>query len=156
MVADYLTQQDVDNFGPEILDVVRRGAREAVAPAVNRLERANEELRDRVARETKRNLGQALERVVAKWQGINRDPRWLQWLADHDVYSGQKRQELLNDAVASGDAQRVINFFRGFLREAGAPQQAQAWTGQPRQAPGGTGRIYTRHQITEMARRRQK
>jgi len=155
MVANYLTQDDVNNFGGELIDVVQRGARQAIAPVVDRLEQENQELRDRVARETKRNLDHALERVVPNWQEINRDPRWFQWLAAPDTLSGYSRQELLNDAVASGDAQRVINFFRGFQAAAGQPGQLGQAAG-PRSAAQPNGPVYTRPQILEMARRRQR
>ena len=52
-----------------------------------------------------------------------------------------------------GDANRVIAFFRGFLGEA-AWRQGGANQRLPQAAPGKN--IYTRAQITEMARRRQK
>jgi len=61
----------------------------------------------------------------------------------------------LNEAVARGDARRVIAFFRGFLQEAavGAPQH-----GQERAAIQATGRkpVYTRAQIAELGRLRRK
>ena len=61
---------------------------------------------------------------------------------------------MLKDAAAAGDAQRLIKFFQGFVREqGGAGQPAQ---GGSRRAVQPSGRIYTRPQITEMARRRQK
>jgi hypothetical protein len=78
----------------------------------------------RLARETKRNLDQALERAVPNWREVDRDPRWLAWLQERDVYSREKRQRLLDEAVARGDANRVIAFFNGFLAEA-AWQQGQ-------------------------------
>jgi hypothetical protein len=90
---------------------------------------------------------------VPNWREINRDPRWFGWLNSPDVYSGYLRQELLNDATAKGDADRVISIFKGFIREAGAGQPAQAGS---RQAVQPSGRVYTRPQIVEMARRRQK
>jgi hypothetical protein len=145
----YLTWEDERNFGPEILDVAQRAARQAMAPAMNRLEQENEQLRDHVAREVQRNLHSQVAAAVPNWDAINRDPRWFQWLADYDVYSGYRRQDLLNDATAKGDAQRVIAIFRGFLAAAGQPGQV----GQPgpRQfVQPGRGQIYTRDQITQM------
>jgi hypothetical protein len=79
-----------------------------------------------------------------------RDPRWLQWLTGRDALSGQIRQQLVDDAVAKGNAGRVIAFFRGFLQEAAAGRH-----GQPGQAAGGKP-IYTRAQITQMASLRRK
>jgi hypothetical protein len=61
------------------------------------------------------------------------------WLQGRDILSGQIRQQLLDDAVARGDAGRVISFFRGFLQKAAAA---------PRHGMGA--------QIAEMARLRRK
>ena len=54
-----------------------------------------------------------------------------------------------------GDATRVINFFRGFLQEAGAGHLGQEY---PRQAAAGASgrRLYSRSQIAEMWRLRRK
>ena len=149
----YLTQQDVNNFGPELVDFSQRAAVQAVSPHLQELERQNAELSARLAREVKRNLDAALERAVPEWRQVNNDPRFHQWLRGRDVLSGEIRQCLLDEAVARADAARVINFFRGFLQEASAaPGQGQA---QPQYAAAGK-RLYSRAQIAEMARRRRK
>jgi len=91
---------------------------------------------------------------VPNWQEINRDPRWLQWLDSPDTYSGYSRQQLLNGAVAAGNAGRVIAIFKGFLREVGAAGQAPARTAaRHRQAQGP---FYSRGQIVQMAAMRRK
>jgi|SRR5215472_9706006 len=148
-----LTQEDVQHFGPELVDFSQRAAVQAVAPHLQQLEEQNTQLRRQLARETKRNLDLALERAGIPWQQINQSARWLAWLQARDVLSVCVRQTLLDEAVAKGDAARVINFFRGFLAEEGAVgQHGQAG---PRQA---TTRkpIYTRAQITERAALRRK
>src|SRR5262245_64549504 len=124
-MASYLTQEDLNNFGGELIDVVQRGARQAMAPVVDRLEQENEQLRNHVAQQIQRDLHSQVEREVPNWQQVNSDPRWLAWLNSPDSYSGHLRQHLLNDAVAKGDAGRVISIFRGFLKEAGAGQSGQ-------------------------------
>jgi len=60
------------------------------------------------------------------WPEIDRDPRWHAWLLTIDPLSGQPRQELLNDAIASGSAARCIAFFQGFMREQGGSSAAPA------------------------------
>ena len=154
----YLTYDDEKNFGPEILDLIQRGAAQVVAPHLNALEQDNNELRQRLAQETKRNLDAALDRAVPSWREINADSRWYEWLQGQHVYSGYSGQQLLNDAVEKGDARRVIALFRGFLTAAGqapanpAPQRTSQRT---RRAPSGLP-IYDRSEITEMAARRRK
>jgi|SRR5262249_53106035 len=126
----------------------------AVGPHLQQLEQENIELRNHVARQTKHNLDQALDGAVPNWREVNQHPSWLAWLQERDVFSREKRQRLLDDAVAKGDANRVIAIFNGFLAEA-AWQQGAATQQRARQAATGKP-IYTRDQIAEMARRRRK
>jgi exonuclease VII large subunit len=79
-------------------------AAHAVAPHLQELERQNAELRNHLAREVRRNLDQRLAEAVPNFREIDRDPRWLQWLTGRDALSGQIRQQLLDDAVAKGNA----------------------------------------------------
>ena len=155
-MPSYLTNEDVQNFGPELVDFSQRAAVQAVAPHLQALEQQNAELRNHLARQTKHNIDQALDNAVPNWREINRHPQWLEWLQESDPYSRVKRQRLLDEAVERGDATRVIAFFRGFLGE-------EAWrqgAANQRQSGGRTlyssPRIYSRDQITQMARRRQK
>src|SRR3977135_2801344 len=50
----YLTQQDLQNFGPEMLDLAQRASLHAVAPHLQELEQQNAELHARLMRQTKR------------------------------------------------------------------------------------------------------
>jgi len=116
----YLTQEDVQNYGNELIDVTQRAALHAVAPHLQEIERQNAELRERLAREARRNLDQQVEIAVPNYREIDRDPRWHRWLLGIDVLSGRVRQQLLNEAISSAAAPRVISFFRGFLNEEAA------------------------------------
>jgi hypothetical protein len=152
----YLTQEDVQNFGPELIDFSQRAAVHAVAPHLQHLEEQNAELRNRLARTAKRMIDQALDQAIPNWQEINNDPRFHQWLRESDPYSRVARQRLLNEAVEREDANRVIRFFQGFISElTGAAPLGPSRDGQPRPAATGQ-RIYTRPQITKMADLRRK
>jgi hypothetical protein len=115
MSDSYLTQEDEQNYGRDLLDLTQRAALHVVAPHLQNLEHANVELRQRLAVEARRNLDAAVERAVPNYREIDRDPRW---------------QALLNIAIADGSVNRVAALFRGFLQEAGG---TQAYSGQ---APG--------------------
>jgi len=152
--VSYLTQQDLDNFGPELLDVAQRAARHAMAPALNRLEQENEELRDEVTRAAKTSIDQYLDANVPNWREINNDPRFHSWLLAPEPYSGIIRDRLLKDAAHSANAPRVASFFKGFLAAAGqapagrTPQRgSRALSGKP---------VYTRSQISQMWSMRRK
>jgi hypothetical protein len=173
----YLTEQDVQNYGGDLIDFTQRAAVQAVAPHLQRLEDENAELKQRLAREAKRVLDQIVSAAVPNYLEVDRDPRWHHWLLGIDLYSGRVRQELLNDAIATGNASRVISFFRGFLAEevatghiepaqsspaASAPREPAvqlatlAAPGRDRPAGGGVTSlppdkpIYTRTQLREL------
>jgi hypothetical protein len=94
---------------------------------------------------------------VPNYREIDRDPRWHRWLLSTDTYTGQVRQQLLDDAIASGDADRVIAFFRGFQREHARHTEhtGHAGTGQ-RTRTASNKPTYTRDQITQLYRAHQK
>jgi hypothetical protein len=151
MPQDYLTQADVQNYGPELVDFAQRAAAHAVAPQLAQLGAQSAELMQRLARETRARLDRDVEAAVPNYREIDNDPRWHQWLRQVDPYNGRIRQELLNDAIAAGSATRVVAFFRGFLREQGSqPSPVFEWgPGQvlERTRPRPQGTVYTRDQI---------
>ena len=98
----YLTEQDVQNYGNELIDVTQRAALQAVAPQLQEIEQQNAELQRRLAKEARRRLDQAVEMAVPNYREIDRDPRWHRWLLGVDVLSGRVRQQLLNEAISVG------------------------------------------------------
>ena len=151
----YLTPEDEKNFGHEIIDLIQRGSRQAMAPVLDRLEERDEQLREGLQRAAKTAIDHALDAAVPNWRQVNSDPRWIGWLNLPEPLSGCRRQDLLNDAVAQGDADRVIRIFRGFIAEVGGQP---AHSVQPASvlpasypAPSSRGRIYSREDITRMA-----
>jgi hypothetical protein len=129
----YITEQDVQNYGPELLDFTQRAATQAVAPQLQNLQQQNIELQQRLAQEARHRLDQAVAYAVPNYLEIDRDPRWHNWLLGIDVYSRRVRQQLLNEAIATANAPHVIQFFKGFLTEEAAtghrvpePQSQQA------------------------------
>jgi hypothetical protein len=89
-------------------------------------------------------LDREVEQAVPAFREIDKDPRWHQYLLSRHPFTGLMRQQLLNDAIASGSASRVIAFFEGFLRENQATGQAAP--GRTRSAPPGK-RTYSRAEI---------
>jgi hypothetical protein len=129
----YVTEQDVQNYGGELVDFAQRAAIQAVHPHLQTLEAQNAELRQQLAKTARRSLDQMVEQAVPNFRQIDRDPRWHNWLLGIDLYTGRVRQELLDEAITAASAPRVISFFKGFLNEevatghlepAGSPQAA--------------------------------
>lgn len=179
----YLTDDDVNNYGPELLEVTQRAALQAVAPKLEEVEQQNVALRKQLAIEARRRLDQAVELAVPNFKEIDANPRWHRWLLGIDVLSGRVRQQLLNEAISAASAPRVISFFRGFQneeaatghvepaplsqqpaapREAAIPLASLAAPGRARPATGGDTSfppekpIYTRAQIAQLYRAHQK
>ena len=167
----YLTQQDVQNYGTDLIDFTQRAAAQYVAPHLQRVEQENERLRQQMAEQDRKVMHERIEAAIPNWREINNDPRWHQWLALPDMYSGRIRQELLSEATATANASRVISFFNGFLaeeeratgqappshpREPAVPMAYLAAPGRARPASGGDTSIppdkpfYTRPQIAEL------
>jgi hypothetical protein len=172
----YVTEQDVQNYGGDLVDFAQRAAIQAVHPHLQTLEAQNAELRQQLAREARRSLDQLVESAVPNYREIDRDPRWHRWLLGVDLFTGRVKQQLLDEAIAAASAPRVISFFRGFLNEevatghlepAGSPQAAPprepaislsslAAPGRARPAGGGDASlppdkpIYTRANIRDL------
>jgi hypothetical protein len=113
----YVTEQDVQNYGSDLINFTQRAAAQALSPKLQEIEQQNAELQRRLAIEARRNLDQRVELAVPNYREIDRDPRWRTWLLSLDMLSGRVRQQLLNEAIQAADAPRVISFFKSFLNE---------------------------------------
>jgi hypothetical protein len=122
----YLTPEDEQNYGRDLLDVTKRAALEVVAPKIVEIEERSAELQRQLVREQRANLDRMVEMAVPDFRQIDRNPRWHRWLLGIDLLSGRVRQTLLNEAVASASAPRVISFFNGFKQEEAATGHTEA------------------------------
>lgn len=123
-----VTEQDVEAFGPDLVDMIRRAAREIadeeMGPIKAKLEATEAELAatkgtvETVAttqsRSTKDKFMGELAQLVPDWSTVNADTGFLQWLNEVDAFAGVPRQELLDDAAAKFDAQRVARIFNAY------------------------------------------
>ena len=170
-----VTDKDLEAYGPELIDVVKRAALEAVSPELARLNQTTQQVRQSVVKQSQAGVYQQLGASIPNWTEINNSPRFKAWAGLRDVYSGEVRSKLLNAALQAADAPRVVAFFRGFLaeeqatgqapepqheaatpRQAAVPLEMLAAPGRAKPAPGGTmpgspadKPIFTRAQISE-------
>lgn len=129
-----VTDQDTEVYGPELLAMVQRAARDAVAPEIDQVRNQTRQVSQRVMQNTKQTLNQTLDQQVPEWRDLNRNPRFRDWCSSRDVYSGQVRGQMLNAAYQAADAPRVVAFFKGFQAEELATGNAPAPTAQQQQA----------------------
>jgi hypothetical protein len=141
-----LKPEEIADYGADLIDVMKRAAREAVQGEINKVKQENKQLREELgsfqqgmAQKARDDIYGTLLSEVPNWQEINTDKDFLQWLEERDLFSGQPRGALLQEAFEHNDAARVVAFFKGFLRERKtvepdqtAPPQAQP-SAQPAQ-----------------------
>jgi hypothetical protein len=149
-MADLITKADMDAF---FLNATQRAALHVVSPHLQSLEQQGAELRQRLAQEARRRLDQEVAVAVPDFRDIDVNPRWHRFLVEVDPFTGRVRQALLNEAVKSGEARRVIAFFQKFLHEQQAADQASS-PGRPRRAP--EKRTYTRAEIGQLYEQHRK
>jgi hypothetical protein len=179
----YVTEQDVQNYGSDLINFTQRAAAQAIAPKLQEIEQQNAELQRRLALEARHRLDAEVAAEVPNYRDIDRDPRWHNWLRSVDMLSGCVRQQLLNEAIAAASAPRVISFFRSFLneeqatghiepapisrqaappREPAIPLASLAAPGRARPATGGDASvppdkpIYTRAQVKQLYEQHRK
>lgn len=133
-VQRHVTDADVQTYGPELIDLARRIALDAVAPDLQNLNSRTQQVSQRLAQQGTADLYATLDAQVPTWKEVNKNPRFKAWCHLPDVYSGQVRGQLLSAAFKAANAPRVVAFFNGFLTEEQATGNAPA----PRPQPGDT------------------
>lgn len=129
--GSHITEEDIQDYGNDLVDLARRAARDALDTEIQQLRAQNAELRQqslqfqqvagnfnaervKTARQT---VHDALNTRLPDWQMINREPEFLDWLAEVDAFSGETRQTMLNQAYESNDAPRVVAFFMKYVTD---------------------------------------
>ena len=127
-----LTEQEINDYGPEFVDVMRRVAAETAGPLneeINRLRAAMGHVQQETGNAFLNRMNTSIGAVIPNWADLNKDPRFIQWSQLPDVFSGAIRKSLMQDAWNSGDPHRVAAFFQSFLAEEAATNP-QAGNGQ--------------------------
>ena len=122
-------EQDIEDYGADMIDVIKRAAKEELQPIIDKLQKENEQLREALngvsstVTETAREaLFRIMDSELPNWSEVNHDPGFLAWLEDVDPFSGQKRKAMLTQAFESNDASRVLTFFKSYIQENAAVQ----------------------------------
>lgn len=143
--APAVTQEDVDTFGDDMIDLIKRVASQVVQTAdiapraeIEALRVQNQELREQLTgvSETQHVTSQQqvlsqLTQMVPDWQEVNASQGWLEWLAVVDPISGTNRQAHLDDANQKLDAGRLAALFNAYKAEAGMVSQTPTRTVRP-------------------------
>lgn len=123
-----VSEQDVEDFGQDLIDLISKVASGIAASEVGRLsasiERQIGEIKGTVtgvsettARTAASTFNDNLTKRVSTWEAINLDPAFMAWLDQIDDFAGEKRIDLLNDAYSRMDLNRTAKFFEKFIEE---------------------------------------
>lgn len=116
-----VSPEDIESYGQDLVTASQRWAEAHLGPRFADYERRLSQVESggqQLARHSAaQGVEHALDREIADWRQVNTDPKFILWLDQTDPFTGQKRQNLLNDAYAGGDAARTIAFFRAYRAE---------------------------------------
>ena len=111
-----LKPEEIEKFGPEFMDMVQRAARETFGPVQRQLESEVASLKSQLEGKVEADNNasasaffEQLTRIHPDWEAVNQNPEFLKWLAGYDPKARTIRQQLLDDAVRSRDAQYVAD-----------------------------------------------
>lgn len=120
----YITEQDSDTYGEDMVDLVRRGAREEsakFAAEAASLKGQVEQLRQQMQSQAQATAAQREEVFYSTltaeapfWESQNSDPGFLAWLEETDPIYGFQRNEALQRAFNALDAHRVSAIFKEY------------------------------------------
>lgn len=173
-----LSDEEVKEFGPDLVSAMERKAQEVAAPLQEELRQAKAQMQALLSKNAQleqslNGVAQTMQQsdqdrfsarllaLVPDFDVLNTDGNFLSWLSQVDPLDANKRtlQERLNEAVESLDANTVASFFSTFkqLRVAPAPQSAPdiAAQAQPasRSAPDSpnkpVGQMWTQDRIAQ-------
>lgn len=175
-----ITDKEITDYGPELLDVVARVARNLSAGELQALRNEVAQLKQNVGNVSKTVGQNAADRVYAElnakvgpeWVAINSSDEFLAWLQEPDVFSGSRRLEGLQNAFQAADAARVVAIFKAYQGKTPtgstsqpdppaisretliAPGQGRGGAGE---APGATGgKIWSEQEISDFYQRARK
>lgn len=129
-----VTAQEIQEFGPELMDVVGRRAAEVYEPIIQQLagelatvKRQVGGVQNTVVFDARVKMYDDLARALPNWDAINNSPQFGQWLDQIDPISHQSRRTFLNQAHNSNATGQVLDIFNSFLSAYGAanPQPTQ-------------------------------
>jgi hypothetical protein len=122
-----LTDEEVNDFGPEFLDVVGRRAEEIFMPKaqayeakINQLEAQLQGVGGFVQRTARQEMMDQLDAEAPGWRDVNLSDEFKAWLALPDPFTGAIRHEQLKAAWGRNATSQAKAFFKGFLAEEAA------------------------------------
>ena len=163
-----VTDDDVEAFGKDLIDVQRKVAREVsmeFRAELDSLKAENSELRKQM-QQTGNQVGevsfeQRLYHTVPDWSALNNDPKWIAWLDEFDPMLRAPRRAAAQGAYNANDVEGVAYYVKMFKdayvtpqddgRQAELERQVQPTRNASVQTPvSQKGRTYTTRDVEKM------
>lgn len=103
----YVTQEDVDAFGDDTIDMTRRIAEGVAAEQMAPMLKQQTEIQAN-------NFDAVLTSLAPTWNALNRADEFIEWLGEKVPYTNLTRHDFLNDAYNRQDAQTVSRVFNDY------------------------------------------
>ena len=117
-------EQDVTEFGADLVAAARRWARAEVDNDLNllrqrmaTLEGSTQQIKALTSQDRLMASLDGDPLIGPTWRTTNQDPDFLTWLQEIDPFTGHIRKNLLTDAYNAGDAARTAAFFQRYKTE---------------------------------------
>lgn len=149
-----VTEKDVEAFGGDLIDLVKRQAAEVfqqekreMESELSKLRTENADLKGQLTGVTEKQGANdrrayfvELARLVPDYEAVNVDPDFLNWLAEVDPLSGMPRQAFLNQAFETFNPEHTAKLFNAWKQAHGQvdPPKQQVKQQLERQVAPGT------------------
>lgn len=145
-----LDPKDVESFGADLVEMVRRQANAEIERAVKghlseittrigQLEQSVTGVSRATANSAEQQFYANLKQMVPDYETVNVTPKFLEWLGEEDPVYGEPRQSALDRAASSLNAGRAAAVFNAFKQIAPAQAPAPANDLQSQVTPARTG-----------------
>jgi len=131
-VQKLITDKEENEYGKELIDIIRRGAQEVVGPEISALRAENERLQRTLGGvqhagvlTARQQFYQELKREIPDYEEIQATPEFDDWIKQIEPMSGNQRWAILRNAFEQGSASRAISAFKSYKAEQAALSPAQ-------------------------------
>ena len=126
-----VTQKDIDDYGEDLINAMRRTAQEEARKAFV-TERAALEKRFGAVEVQVGQVGKQVEKTAADkfwgevtnltpdWLAVDQDPAWIAWLDTSPEYADTTYRELASQAISRGNAAKVAKLVETWKKETGS------------------------------------
>lgn len=128
--SSLVTQKDIDDYGADLIDAMRRTAQDEARKAYA-AERAALEDRFGAVESRVGQVGQRVEATAVEsfwgdvvklrpdWPTVDTDPAWIEWLDTSPEYADTTYRELATQAIAKGNAPKIAKLVETWKKETG-------------------------------------